>query len=135
MSMEENKALVRRFVDEVFNDGNTAAIPNYMRAGTLLAGNIENMVGMFRRSFPDLHYTISDMVAEDDRVAMYVDWLGTNTGPTPRGEPPTGEQVASVAFWFFKIAGGKIVTLIGTTDRMAIMEQLGLVQMPSRPAG
>ncbi len=135
MSLEENKALVRRYVDEVFNEGNTAAIPNYMRAGTLLAGNIEGTVKMFRRAFPDLHYTINDMVAEGDTVAIYVDWLGTNTGPSPRGEPPTGKQVASTAFWFFKIRDGKILTQVGTTDRMAIMEQLGLVQLPSQPTG
>jgi hypothetical protein len=48
-----------------------------MRAGTLLAGNIENLVRGFRRSFPDLLYTIKDIVAEDDTVAIYagpLDW-------------------------------------------------------------
>jgi predicted ester cyclase len=134
MSTEDNKMLVRRFMDEVFNEGNIAAIPNYMREGTLLAGNTENMVTRFKQSFPDLRYAIQDIVAEGDTVAIYTHWTGTNAGPNQAG-PATGKQVASTAFWFFKIKEGRIVSEAAGVDRMDIWEQLGLMQRPGQPAG
>ena len=85
-------------------------------------------------TFPDLHYVIQDIVAEGDTVAVYVHWTGTQTGPGAQGQPPTGRQVASTAFWFFKIKDNKIVTMPGATDRLTILEQLGIVQTPEQSA-
>ncbi len=113
MSSQENKQLVRQFIEEVFNCGNTDAIGQFMREGTLLAGSYEGLVKNSRRAFPDLHYTIKDIMAEDDRVGVYADWSGTNTGTRANDEPPTGKQAVNTAFWFCKIADAKIVTMVG----------------------
>lgn len=93
MSTEENKALMRHFYEEVFNQKNVAAIddfiaPTFVNHSAsqlgLTAGDLEHVtqfVSMVMQVFPDLHYTVEDLVAEGDKVVARLTISGTQQGP------------------------------------------------------
>jgi predicted ester cyclase len=90
MSAEENKATVRRFVDEVQSGGNIDAIdelcsPEFVNhsAPPGVPSNCEGVklvTAMFRQAFPDSYFTVEEMVAEGDKVATRKTFHGTHQG-------------------------------------------------------
>ena len=97
ISAEDNKALVRRFVDEVQSAGNIDLIDeicspefvNHSAPPGIPAGRerIKIVTAMFRRAFPDSYFTVEDMMAEGDKVATRKTFHGTHEGEfmgTPR---------------------------------------------------
>lgn len=96
---EENKALIRRYFEEVWNKGNLAFVDenmasSYVNHDPALAGfpqiqGFKQRVTMIRTAFPDFHFTIDDMVAEGDKVVTRWTARGTNRGAF-MGIPPTG---------------------------------------------
>jgi predicted ester cyclase len=134
MSVEDNKVLVQRFFDEVMNGGNTAAIPVFCVAGSMLAGGIEGQVKAMKSAFPDIQFTIDESIAEGNKVAVRVTTLGTNTGPmiglpgfgqleTP--VPPAGNSFVGTAMYFFTISEGRIVSFSTELDQIGLLRQLG----------
>ena len=83
------------------------------------------MVGL-RAAFPDIHYTVDDVVAEGDQVAVRWHWTGTHRGAF-RGFPPTDKAVTNTGAGIFRLSGGKIVTAVLETDRLGFLEQIGAV--------
>jgi steroid delta-isomerase-like uncharacterized protein len=138
MSAEENKALVRRFVEEFWNEGNTAAADQlfapdaeiHMPTGEVAdVDGLKGFAGEFRGSFPDWHSTFEELVAEDDRVAER--WTGRGThGGELQGIAPTGKRVEVPGSVFYRIVGGKIVEFRGQLDIMGLMQQLGAMPSP-----
>src|SRR6476661_7013019 len=117
MSLEDNKVLVQRFIDEVMNSGKTSAIAELCVAGSAFAGGIEGQVKSMRTAFPDFHMSIDEILAEGNKIAVRVTTRGTNTGPlvglpafgrleTP--VPPTGKSVTGSGIYVFKVSDGKI---------------------------
>ena len=138
MPIEENKALVRRFVEEFWNQGNTAIADElmapdaeiHMPTGETL--DLEGLKGFnvaFRASFPDWHSTFEELVAEGDRVAERWTGRGTHRGEL-WGIPPTGKRVEALGSVFYRIAGGRIVEFRGQFDMMGLMQQLGVISPP-----
>jgi len=100
MSAAENKALVRRFVDEFWNGGNLLAADEMMAADAVVhepvigtPADLKTLVGDFRTAFPDWHSTVEEMIVEGDRVAERWTGRGTHRGEF-QGLPPTDKQVA-----------------------------------------
>jgi steroid delta-isomerase-like uncharacterized protein len=138
MSIGENKALVRRFVEEFWNKGNTATADElmtpdaeiHMPTGETL--DLEGLKGFnvaFRAAFPDWHSTFEELVAEGDRVAERWTGRGTHRGEL-WGIPPTGKSVEGPGSVFYRISGGKIVEFRGQFDMMGLMQQLGVMSPP-----
>jgi len=135
MSTEENKALPRRFWEE-FNKGNLAIGDEQI--ATNYVGHIPGMedvrgpegmkqlLTMYRTAFPDLHYTVEDMVAEGDRVVVRFTATGTHQGDL-MGIAPTGKQVTVTAMSINRIVGGKIVEEWESVDQLAMLQQIGVV--------
>ena len=129
MSAEENKALVRRFVEEFWNQGNTATADElmepdaeiHMPTGEVVdVDGLKGFAGAFRGSFPDWHSTFEELVAEGDRVAER--WTGRGTHRSElMGIPPTGKRVEAPGSVFYRIAGPKIVDFRGQSDMMGLM--------------
>jgi steroid delta-isomerase-like uncharacterized protein len=135
MSAEENKALVRRFVEEFWNKGNTAAADELMAIDAAIhmpTGEVVNLdgfkrfAGTFRGSFPDWHSTVEELIAEGDRVAERWTGRGTHRGEL-QGIPPTGKRVEVPGSVFYRIVDGKIVEFRGQLDMMSLMQQLGVI--------
>jgi steroid delta-isomerase-like uncharacterized protein len=136
MSTEENKALIRRFYEEVFNNRNLAALDAFYAPDhidhTLPPGlpigpeGTKQAIAIMLEGFPDLRITIEDMIAEGDKVVIRFTTHGTQQG-TLGGIPPTSKQVAVSTIEITRIAGGKIVEDWGLDDRLGMLQQLGLV--------
>ncbi len=136
MSIEENKAIVRRFVEEVWNKGDLTVIDdlfatNYVnhdpnRPEVLDPESYKQWVVISRTGFPDLHVTIEEMIAEGDKVATRWTYRGTHKGEL-REIPPTGRQVTVTGINIARIAGGKIEECWWNYDALGLMQQLGII--------
>ena len=133
---EENKALFRRFVDEILNGKNTDVIEELMAPDMvdhdLMPGvapgleGMKNLMNMFLGAFPDLHATIDLLIAEGDLVAGRMTNTGTHTGDFME-IPATGKQVKFTEIHIVRIANGKAVEHWGNSDDMGMMQQLGVI--------
>lgn len=140
MSVEENKALFRRLVEEVFNKGNMSTIdeflaPNFVEREVLPPGTpsgregVKQLTMMFRTAFPDFNVSIDDMIAEGDKIVARTTWSGTQKGEF-MGIPPSGKRVSFDVIDIIRISEGKGVEHWGVMDSSAMMQQLGVI-----PAG
>ena len=113
MSVEENKAIVRRYV-EAFNEGDFAAAadqfaPGAVLQGVLAEGGIETTRAVWeqlRAAFPDHHNEIDEMVAEGDTVTVRLTDRGTFSGVPFLGMAPTGQRFEIVAMEWLHITDG-----------------------------
>jgi len=135
MSVEKNKALVRRLVEAV-NTRSWGVLDEVMAPDYVdhyaLPGQKPGREG-YRESFisttnalPDLQYTIEDMIAEGDKVAVRFTWSGTHRGEI-MGIAPTNKRVTCTRLSILRIVSGKIVEDWGFSDRLGFMEQLGVI--------
>ncbi len=130
MLLEENKELVRRFLDEVMNAGNVSAIPEFMVPGSMFAGAVEWFVSNFIKvGCPDFHLAVEGVFGEADKVLVHTTLSATQTGPA-MGHPPTGQTFTTTVIYIFKIANGKIISGQWVIDRMEIGQQLGWIPTP-----
>lgn len=132
MSVEANRMLIRRYMEEGFSTGNMAIFDETFASDYLdhhgfadqqpgLA-EVKREYELFRAAFPDLATTIEDMIAEDDKVVVRSVMQATHQG-TFLGLAPTGRPIEVEAISIFRIANGKIVERWGlNTD---LMRQLG----------
>jgi steroid delta-isomerase-like uncharacterized protein len=144
MSTEVNKAIVRRFVEEVQNGGDLAALDEFAAPGYVNHSappgvpadreGLKQLTAMFRRAFPDGRMTIEDMVAEGDRVATRKTFRGTHRGEL-MGIPPTGKAVTIGLIDFARLAGGRVVESWSVADELGLLRQLGALPPPGQEAG
>ncbi len=141
MSTEENKALSRRLIEEVWNQGNLAVIdeliaPNYVDhdpTGPIQGPEgMKQFVSMYLTAYPDTHFTIEDQIAEGDRVVTRWTARGTHKGPL-MGIPPTGKQVTVAGISIDRVVNGKLVEDWTSYDALGMMQQLGVVPAPGQP--
>jgi predicted ester cyclase len=140
-STEANKASVRRFYNEVFNKKNRAAIDEFIAPNQVdhaappgLPGGIEGVkqtLTMYLTAFPDLHFTVEDLIAEGDKVVARLTARGTQQGAF-MGIPPTGKQVTVPAIDINRIAGDKSVEHWLEMNTLGLLQQLGVVPMPGQ---
>ena len=129
---EANKALVVRFVEAFWSNGNLAAADELMTPDVVIhAPEVGGVAGLkafntaMRTAFPDWHSTPEDLVAEGDRVVER--WTGRGTHQSEfQGIPPTGKQVAVPGVVFYRIQDGKIAEFRGSFDLLSLLQQLGV---------
>ena len=145
MSTEQNKAIMRRLMEEVFNRGNIGLVdemvaPDFIEHEELPPGiqpgreGVKAFSTIFRSAFPDLKVTIDDDIAEGDKVVIRSIWSGTHKGEL-MGIPPTGKSVSFGVVDTVRIAGGKLVEHWGQMDNMGMMQQLGVIPAPGADEG
>jgi predicted ester cyclase len=140
MTTEENKVLVRRFVEEFWNGGNMTTVDELMAPDAEIhmpTGEMVDLEGLkgfavtFREAFPDWHSTFDELVAEGDTVAERWTGRGTHQGEL-QGIPPTGRRVEVPGSVFYRIVGGTIVEFRGQLDMLSLMQQLGTTPSPQQ---
>ncbi len=142
MSTEDNKATLRRFFEEVWNRGNLAVIEELLSSNHLFhePNSLEPIRGregfrqyvmMNRNAFPDVHITIEDLIAEGDKVVNRFTFTGTQTGDL-LGIPPTGKRVTVTAIVISHFVAGKIVESCINSDRLGMLQQLGVIPTPGQ---
>ena len=132
---DANKKLVRRYVEEIANQGKADAADEIIGADYVYHGEgpegtgpevVKQFNSMYRTAFPDLHLTIEDMIAEGDRVVVRVTARGTNSGPM-MDQPATGKKIEVRSIFIVRIANGKVVEEWENIDELSMMRQLGLM--------
>jgi steroid delta-isomerase-like uncharacterized protein len=138
MSVEENKAIARRFWEE---QDRRRDIPDELCASNFTAyfpgsppmdlmAN-KQFAAMFFSAFPDLKHVIEDMVAEEDKVTVRLTARGTHKGDL-MGIPPTGNQMAVSATVIVRVTDGKIAEEWAIFDQMGLMQQIGAIPAPAQ---
>jgi steroid delta-isomerase-like uncharacterized protein len=144
MSAEENKAIVRRFIEEVFNQRNVEAVDTYMTSDYVdhvvppgvppTRAAFKQFIGMFLAAFPDFHYTIEDELAEGDKVVNRLTARGTQQGEF-QGIPATGKHATWTEIHIGRMAGGQIAEHWGSIDQLGMLQQLGVIPAPGQASG
>jgi len=140
MSVEENKAMARRYVEEV-NKGNLAVVDELFAADCVLhlAGGqeirgpegVKQVFTMLFTAFPDYHMTVEDRVAEGDRVVTRFTFTGTHKGDL-MGIAATGKQVTGTVISISRFVGGKVVETRQVADMLGLMQQIGAIPTPGQ---
>ena len=135
MSVEQNRSLVRRFYDQVWNRGNVDVanevfaedyVRHDLRPTQALPGGAgqAKIAADFRAAFPDLRMVVDLILAEDDLVAARWTTEGTHSGAWG-GRPPTGKHATFSGVNIFRIRDGKVVELWNHRDDLGLAQQLG----------
>ncbi len=143
MGLEENKAVVRRFVEEVQSQHRLelvdellapdflTVVPTGMPPAPRGTAYFKQFYTTMLQAFPDLQVTIHDQIAEGDKVTTRKTMRGTHRGEF-MGIPPTGKEVELLVIDIFRVTGGKLVEHWGVWDRLSILYQIESVPLPER---
>ena len=134
--IERNKAVIRRFVEEVQNNNDWDAYdelndPEFVNLSAPPGVPPDREGGKmflqsFANGFPDARFTIDDMVAEGDRVVTKKTVSATHTGEFA-GIPPTGNRVELTYVDILRLRDGRIVEHWLSMDQLTFMQQLGVI--------
>jgi steroid delta-isomerase-like uncharacterized protein len=131
-----NKALVRRFVEEVLNRGNSRLLAELVGPDHVLHapdGDVYGPEGVradlaeWRTGFPDVVFAIEDLIAEGDKVVSRFVLRGTHAGPA-MGVPPTGRRVAVRGVAIDRVRDGRLVECWVSLDTLGLLRQLGTLR-------
>jgi steroid delta-isomerase-like uncharacterized protein len=142
MSAEENKAVVRRINEEVWNKGDLDVIDELIADEAVITvigapepvrgpRGFREFVAMYRTAFPDLRLTVDEQVGEGEIVVTRWTATGTHEGDL-MGIPATGKQATTAGININRISGGKLVQGWGLFDQLGLLQQLGAVSVPTR---
>ena len=116
MAIVANKVTARSYFEQVLNNGNMTAadaifaseIQFHYPLGVLSGAEaVKDYIAAFRTAFPDIHFSVADLVAEGDRVAARWTLAGSQTGVF-RGRAPTGEKVSVPGITLFHVVDARI---------------------------
>jgi len=132
MSLEENKALVRRFI-EAYNKRNLDLFddllaPDYFdHTNKVDIEGLKQLMNMAFKAFPDFHETIEDIIAEGDKVWARITFAGTHTGEF-MGIAPTGKKITTEMVDIFRIVNGKLVEYRDVNNNLDYLKKLGIIE-------
>ena len=138
MSLQENKSLVRRYYEEMWNRWELALVDELLAEGITFRGSLgvtvqgragfRDYVGAVRRAFPDFENHVEELLAEGDSVVARLTYVGTHQGEL-FGIGPTGKRVSYAGVAIFRIESGRIV------EGWVLGDVHGLMRQLSGPAG
>ena len=141
MSAEENRTLILKVIEEVWNRGDLEAVDRYFADDYVdhapLPGQAPGpegyraAVAAIREAFPDLHLTLEDIFGEGDKVAFRYTMEGTHRGDF-MGIARTGKPVSVGGMIIARIAEGKAVERWANLDTLSLMQQLGVIPPPEQ---
>lgn len=130
MSVEENKALVRRYFEELANTAKLSVVSEIITDEGV--EDVKQLVTNLHTAFPDFHIPIEDQIAEADKVVTRFTASGTHQGiwQSPFGTiEPTGKRFQHEGIRIFRIADGKLVETWGGADTLSQLQQLGVLHV------
>jgi predicted ester cyclase len=137
LSLDKNKAIVRRFI-EAYNNRNLELFDDLVASDyidhTHKQKGREPFINLFTlafKAFPDWHEAIEDIIAEGDNVWVRVKATGTHTGEWNHFGvrfPPTGKKLTMEMVFYWRIVDGKLVEGGEVDDSLGFLKQLGAVE-------
>ena len=141
MAEEENKAVVRRFFEELLSTDIFAVADEILSsdfrfyfAGSPDPMNLEQYKEFLvarRAAFPDRRFVVEDIIAEEDKVSARFTMRGTHKGEF-RGLAPSGREVTMSGIDMIRLAEGKMVEDRVEVDQLGMMQQLGVIASPQQ---
>lgn len=140
MSVQENKALIQRYITELYNKGNLNVIDEFLAPNYVGSSAVQNIQGQesakevasaMLSAFPDLKFTFEDVLAEGNKVALRWTMKGTHKGEF-QGIPQTGNRVEVTGISIIRIEDGKLVEGWTQQDALGLMQQLGVAEAPGQ---
>jgi predicted ester cyclase len=139
MGVAEHKALVQRSYEQMFNRGELAVAEEFVSAEFVNheappdaprgPAGLRGTVTMLRTAFPDLHFTLEELIAEDDVVMVRTTMRGTQRGAF-MGIAPTNRPVEQAQIHIMRFVDGKVVEHRAVRDDLGLLQQLGI--LPAR---
>jgi len=136
--VEENKLLVRRYYEEVVNTGNVARLAEFISPDYVeVHDNVRHPIGLegakghvlgVRGTYPDLHLTVEQQIAEGDWVVTRVTARGTHAGGW-LGMKPTGKKLEMTAVNIDRVVDGRIVEHDGAANLLEPLLKIGALQV------
>ena len=135
MSTQQNKAIATRLFEEVWNSKNLAVLDELLAPNFVFHNSVQTFYGSdgfkqfattYHTAFPETHFTIEDVIAEGETVALRWIARGTHRGEL-MGIPPTGKQVTVTGMTITLISNGKSVESWGEFDALGMLQQLGVI--------
>ena len=134
---ERNKAVARRFLNELWNGSNFAIVDELLardydgHSSTVIRGpeGAVAFIPRLRAAFPDFQFRVLDQIAEGDKVATRWKLFGTHEG-TFQGAPPSGRRVEMTGITIFRVADGKLIEGWTNEDVHGMLQQIGAVPTP-----
>jgi steroid delta-isomerase-like uncharacterized protein len=137
MSLEENKAIVRRWI-EAYNKRNLDVFdefiaPDYFdHTNQVDREGLKQLFNMGFQAFPDWHETIEDIVAEGDKVWVRLTYEGTHTGEF-FGVAPTGKKITGMnSIDIYRITNGKLVEYWNVRDSLKFAKQMDAIEFTEK---
>ena len=134
-----NKSVIRAFTEDVLNQGRWERVNELVKEDFIeldpLPGQQQGREGLkdvlvgMRTAFPDMHWTIAEQVAEDDKVVTRFTWTGTHRD-TFLGVPATGKPVEVKGVVIDRLEAGKMADSRILMDTLGLLQQLGVIPAP-----
>jgi steroid delta-isomerase-like uncharacterized protein len=140
MSTEQNKTIVRRYFEELWNENNLAVIDEILASEVVghAAGQTFRGTDAFRQRskglrsiYSDVTFTMEDQIADGDKVVILWTFRGKHVGDY-MGAKPTGKQVTATGMNLFRLADGKIAEVWVASDDLGELQQLGVITLPNQ---
>jgi steroid delta-isomerase-like uncharacterized protein len=136
MTLEDNKALVRRHYEDIDVKWNLDAVDSQIAPDFVDHASppgtppgpaaVKAYLSDLHQAVPDLELTVHELIAEGDRVVARTTWRGTQSG-TLWGIPPTGNRFTMDGIVIWRVANGQIAERWATVDQLGLLKQLGVL--------
>ena len=140
MSTNDNKSVLMTFIEDVINQGrleraDDIVIENFVELDPLPGQaqgreGLKEVIRQMRSAFPDIRWTIDEMVAEGDKVFSRFTWSGTHEGAF-LGVPATGRRITVKGMVVDRLVAGKMVDSRILMDTLGMMQQLDALSVPA----
>ncbi|HVP93223.1 MAG TPA: ester cyclase [Acidobacteriota bacterium] len=136
MASEENKTIVRRFI-EAYNNRRLDRIDNFIAEDYIDHNNNVNREGLKQliaigiNAFLDWYETIEDIIAEGDKVWVLLSYTGTHKGEF-MGLPPTGKAIKTKSVDIYRVVNGKLAEYWNVTDNLGILRKTGAIEITEK---
>jgi steroid delta-isomerase-like uncharacterized protein len=133
MSVEANKALIRRYL-ETWNQGDidelvqfwSPDLVHHTRSDSHNFAETKRIIAQFMSNFTNMRFCLEDIIGEGDKVVTRMRWRATHTGDY-LGSPASGRPVDCMLIGIARVVNGQIVEHWGVTDELHLMQQMGLL--------
>ena len=135
MLIADNKDVIRRFIEEVLNEGrfdqlDELALEDFVELDPFPGQSqgregLRELIRQMRVAFPDMHWVIEEMIGEADKVCTRFTWTGTQHGPF-LGIPATGRRITVKGVVIDRLSEGKMADSRILMDTLGMMQQLGV---------
>jgi predicted ester cyclase len=131
-TIQKNKAVIQQLYEQSLNNRNLELLKQFVSdeyvnpQGQKGAAGFSSVLMLLVKAFPDVHWTIDNLVGEGDKVAVSWQWKGTNTAPY-RNFDVTGKVVTNDGVAIYELKDGKIINVSMQTDRLGFLQAINVL--------